>query len=523
MGPAIFRMASRVGAASGTMTQGAGRVVWFGIAAAVIAAALLGVPGSLLATLAPGQDVPATAAANEHERLASIRERIERRRALEHGLRQRKAGLEAEVAMLVEEGEQRRDALATAGHEVQQLERELDRLVPRLLARSHEIVARRRQAARALADLAGISRQVEIEPTIRARLLAISPLMLERLHQADASLAPLREQAGRLTERQRELRERVPQLTAARPHLDMLRRQTLRRRDAAEERRRTVAAELAALGQAEARLARQILTAERASAARVERGADTPARYRHLAPAADQELRQAAAAKVVLRVAEQAAHGQPGALAATLTVDARAQRESRVSGRAERFAWPPPPAKPAVLASASGRSRIGGRGARSLEQGAAFDVAGLKDDPEAEWSLLTPVRLNRPVRPIMPAPESLLDPVLEGLDERPLITMPARVDQPVAAPDAGRVMFANAFRGYGPLLILEHDREYHTILWGFSELLVRSGDRVEAGQIVGVMGGNGVSNPELHVEFRRNGRPVGLLPWLAASSSKVRG
>ena len=72
-------------------------------------------------------------------------------------------------------------------------------------------------------------------------------------------------------------------------------------------------------------------------------------------------------------------------------------------------------------------------------------------------------------------------------------------------------------------MIIEHQREYHTLLWGFSELDVAKGDRVRTGQIVGVMAADAERPPELHVELRRNGRPVNPLPWLAASSNKVRG
>ena len=48
-------------------------------------------------------------------------------------------------------------------------------------------------------------------------------------------------------------------------------------------------------------------------------------------------------------------------------------------------------------------------------------------------------------------------------------------------------MFAAPFRSYGLLLIIEHQPEYHTLLWGFAELDVEVGDQVRAGQIVGVM------------------------------------
>jgi septal ring factor EnvC (AmiA/AmiB activator) len=68
-------------------------------------------------------------------------------------------------------------------------------------------------------------------------------------------------------------------------------------------------------------------------------------------------------------------------------------------------------------------------------------------------------------------------------------------------------------------LIIEHEREYHTLLWGFARLDVRVGDRLQTGQIVGIMDAGADEVPVLHVERRRNGQPVNL----AANSSRVQG
>jgi septal ring factor EnvC (AmiA/AmiB activator) len=111
----------------------------------------------------------------------------------------------------------------------------------------------------------------------------------------------------------------------------------------------------------------------------------------------------------------------------------------------------------------------------------------------------------------------------DGASAKPGITIAAAPGQAVAAPEDGLVVFAGAFRSYGKLLIIEHQREYHTLLWGFSELDVTKGDRVRTGQIVGVMAIDDEPAPALHVELRRNGRPVNPLPWLAANTNKVRG
>jgi hypothetical protein len=72
------------------------------------------------------------------------------------------------------------------------LEQQLDRLVPRLLARQADIDERRAQAAAALADLARKSQSLHLDPRIRARMLALGPLMLERLRSLDAGMGASR-------------------------------------------------------------------------------------------------------------------------------------------------------------------------------------------------------------------------------------------------------------------------------------------------------------------------------------------
>jgi septal ring factor EnvC (AmiA/AmiB activator) len=141
-----------------------------------------------------------------------------------------------------------------------------------------------------------------------------------------------------------------------------------------------------------------------------------------------------------------------------------------------------------------------------------MSVAGLS-------SRVTPASLPAPA-PIRPTRATAMR---EARGDQTAIAIAALPGQRVAAPQDGRVVFADDFKSYGLLLIIEHDSEYHTLLWGFSKLRVAVGDEVRGGEIVGVMDlVDGVA-PQLGVELRRRGRPVDPLPWLAGSSSKVRG
>lgn len=94
----------------------------------------------------------------------------------------------------------------------------------------------------------------------------------------------------------------------------------------------------------------------------------------------------------------------------------------------------------------------------------------------------------------------------------------------VVAPFGGEVVFAGPFRGYGPLLIIDHGEGYHSLLAGLGRIDAVVGQQLLAGEPVGVMSGRGKGPIRLYMELRRGGRPVDPVPWLAAPpNSKVSG
>jgi septal ring factor EnvC (AmiA/AmiB activator) len=103
------------------------------------------------------------------------------------------------------------------------------------------------------------------------------------------------------------------------------------------------------------------------------------------------------------------------------------------------------------------------------------------------------------------------------------ISVETRPDAQVVAPYDGRVVFADAFRGYGRLLIIDHGEGYHSLLAGLARIDTVIGQWVLAGEPVGVMGRDAMEKPILYVELRRKGQPINPLPWLAARKGKVSG
>jgi septal ring factor EnvC (AmiA/AmiB activator) len=92
----------------------------------------------------------------------------------------------------------------------------------------------------------------------------------------------------------------------------------------------------------------------------------------------------------------------------------------------------------------------------------------------------------------------------------------------VVSPCSGRVVFADAFRSYGLLLIVDCGGGYHAVLAGFERMDYKVGQSVQAGEPVGVMPGwepgSSGRRPSLYVELRRDGQPVNPAPWLKSNS-----
>ncbi|ESS69826.1 murein hydrolase activator EnvC [Methyloglobulus morosus KoM1] len=78
----------------------------------------------------------------------------------------------------------------------------------------------------------------------------------------------------------------------------------------------------------------------------------------------------------------------------------------------------------------------------------------------------------------------------------------------------GKVTYAGTLKGYGLLIIIEHDKQYMS-LYAFNQSLYKhKGDNVEAGDVIASVGqSGGRSKPGLYFEIRQNGKPVDPLLW----------
>ena len=86
---------------------------------------------------------------------------------------------------------------------------------------------------------------------------------------------------------------------------------------------------------------------------------------------------------------------------------------------------------------------------------------------------------------------------------------------PVLAAASGKVVYAGAgLRGYGKLLIIQHDEIYLSAYAHNRRLLVQEGIFVQKGKLIAEMGETDAKSPRLHFEIRKNGEPVDPLNYL---------
>lgn len=96
------------------------------------------------------------------------------------------------------------------------------------------------------------------------------------------------------------------------------------------------------------------------------------------------------------------------------------------------------------------------------------------------------------------------------------IEIQAHEGESVRAVRDGQVAYADWYKGYGKLMILDHGDGFYTLYGNLSRLDLNKGDQVARGQVLGLAGETGsLKGSKLYFEIRRNGEAQDPLQWLA--------
>lgn len=96
----------------------------------------------------------------------------------------------------------------------------------------------------------------------------------------------------------------------------------------------------------------------------------------------------------------------------------------------------------------------------------------------------------------------------------------APLEAPVLAVHEGSVAFADHFRGYGLMVIVDHGGKHHSLYAHLLNADVQVGQHVAAGERLGSVGATGLEGPGLYFEMRFQGKPEDPADWLKKADNR---
>ncbi|MBK7858987.1 MAG: M23 family metallopeptidase [Archangiaceae bacterium] len=116
------------------------------------------------------------------------------------------------------------------------------------------------------------------------------------------------------------------------------------------------------------------------------------------------------------------------------------------------------------------------------------------------------------------------DPFTGELAQHEGVDVAAEAGTPISAAWDGKVVSAGERGGYGNAVEVDHGNGVHTLYAHASELEVKPGDVVKAGDKLGEVGSTGRSTgPHLHLELRVNGKAADPTAALKAYRNRAEG
>lgn len=95
---------------------------------------------------------------------------------------------------------------------------------------------------------------------------------------------------------------------------------------------------------------------------------------------------------------------------------------------------------------------------------------------------------------------------------------------PIRAIAGGTVVFADPYKGYGTLIVVQHPNGLTSHYGHCSKILAVVGRKVRAGEVIGEVGSTGLATgPHLHFELRENGKAINPEKFLADLTAVPQG
>jgi septal ring factor EnvC (AmiA/AmiB activator) len=95
------------------------------------------------------------------------------------------------------------------------------------------------------------------------------------------------------------------------------------------------------------------------------------------------------------------------------------------------------------------------------------------------------------------------------------IAIKAEKGEPIRSVFQGKILYANWFKGYGNMIIINHGNNYYTVYAHLEEIFKSKGDAVETREVIATVGDTGsMEGAKLYFEVRHHGKPENPLVWL---------
>jgi septal ring factor EnvC (AmiA/AmiB activator) len=157
-------------------------------------------------------------------------------------------------------------------------------------------------------------------------------------------------------------------------------------------------------------------------------------------------------------------------------------------------------------------------------EGDAKEISGILENLERELTLADTTLLGIEQKRgdlIWPVRGKIIREFGQMKDKRgivlsnPGIDIQAQMGSDVVSAAPGIVAYVSWLRGYGQFIIIDHGRGYYTLYAHLSDVLVESGERVSAGELIAMVGDSGsLEGPKLHFEVRHRKEQLDPAEWL---------